>query len=119
VTPTTLLANNAEYFELLFSLLTHTYIDNAAVWELICMLPFNQQRERELYELRDTLDWTRLFDASHTSSPPYQLLYTLQIINHHMLPSLADTSPVQHLSSSSLPHREITPECKQTTDMHV
>eukprot|EP01132_Coremiostelium_polycephalum_P001351 gene1351-1706_t len=73
-------------FSLLFSLLN---IDSVAqeVWDLLMLLPVNRQILQDITTLRTPVNWNSLLDP--TSS--YRLLYSLQIIESFLNPSLQES----------------------------
>ena len=77
-----LLANNDEFFELFFKLLTLDVQDlSGKVWELLTNLPLNKNLYLKLRNIfqntnQNTLDWNSIL---HTDTPP-KLLYSLRII---------------------------------------
>jgi hypothetical protein len=74
------------------------FVDSEIVWKLIISLPFNEKRVRELRELRDDIEWKHFFNP-HVS--PYQLLYTLQILDHLTTPSSSSSSSSSSHAPSS------------------
>ena len=73
-----MLAQNQDYFQLLFALLSKSKnLLLEPVWDLLQRLPVNQKLHEDIKELHEAQqDWNNILDSSST----HKLLYSLKII---------------------------------------
>lgn len=103
--PSRLLANDATYFDTLFSLVSWSDSTSQRAWELICRLPTNNEQLRKMIRLRpsgsavvpESVAWMTQFDMTNV----HRLLYAMRLVEALLLPITTTEAVAADLSSES------------------
>ncbi len=99
-TPRSIVCNNQNFLDQLFNLFASPEYDKQImqmVWEVLLLLPTSPKVLKQLHSLPDNPNWSELLNPNS----PYQLLYSLQILESIILEASKDAVQ-QHKSLTSL-----------------
>lgn len=88
-TPRSILCNEQQFLDQLFNLFDSGEYNNRItqmVWELLLLLPTSPRVLKQFHSLSDTPNWSELLNPRS----PFQLLYSLQILESIILEASKD-----------------------------